>query len=118
MRPLWLDAAALRTLVDDLTGLQLQTLHVLLGGVALGHCPLTQRGNKKEHRQQQVNTLTSVLYHQLYLSLKYEKLKITFLSDVYFAIQSRAGLEGSVGQIWPTGRQLLTTALELSTCHV
>lgn len=66
MRPLWLDAAALRTLVDDLTGLQLQTLHVLLGGVALGHCPLTQRGNKKERRQQQVNTqyfITNCICH-------------------------------------------------------
>ncbi|KAG9341999.1 hypothetical protein JZ751_018317 [Albula glossodonta] len=31
---------ALRTLVDDLSRFQLQAVHVLLGGIALGHRPL------------------------------------------------------------------------------
>ena len=48
MRPLRLDAAALRALVDNLTRLQLQALHVLLGGVAFRNCPLSQWKRKAD----------------------------------------------------------------------
>lgn len=41
-----LDAAALGALVDNLARLQLQALHVLFRGIALGHCPL--EGAKEE----------------------------------------------------------------------
>lgn len=37
---LWLDAAALGALVDDLSWLQLQAFHVLLCGIAFGDSPL------------------------------------------------------------------------------
>lgn len=37
---LWLDAAALGALVDHLSRLQLQALHVLFSGVSFRYCPL------------------------------------------------------------------------------
>ena len=42
MSPLRLDAAALGAFVDDLPWLQLQAVHVLLGGVAFGNCTLEE----------------------------------------------------------------------------
>lgn len=38
--PLWFNAAAFRTLVDDLSWLQLQTLHVFFSGVTFGNSSL------------------------------------------------------------------------------
>lgn len=43
MRPLRFDAAAFGALVDDLSRLQLEALHELLGGVALWNCTLQQQ---------------------------------------------------------------------------
>lgn len=55
-----LDAAALGALVDDLTRLQLQALHVLLGGVAFGDSPLcTQIDSWVKGRQNNKTRLTS-----------------------------------------------------------
>ena len=40
--PVRLDATALGAFVDDLPWLQLQAVHVLLGGVAFGNSPLEE----------------------------------------------------------------------------
>ena len=42
---LGLDAAALGALVDHLSGLQLQALHVLFSSVSFGYCPLRFNNN-------------------------------------------------------------------------
>lgn len=50
MGPLWLDAAALGAFVDDLARLELQAVHVLLCGIALGNRTL-QEGQRKGKTQ-------------------------------------------------------------------